>query len=383
MRLGEFRGAGGPVGYAEAARRFAREPESRWAAYVAGAFLVLMRERGLDFRRGADILVGSDVPEGKGVSSSAALEVATMGALAAAYGVDLAPAETAFLCQKVENLVACAPCGVMDQMASACGEDGRLLAILCQPGEVRGSLALPEGLAVWGVDSGIRHSVGGADYGTVRTAAFMGYRIIAEAAGLRVSAGETAGRVRVEDPRWRGYLANVTPEEFEGLYAAGLPEQVSGAEFLTRYGGITDPVTSVEPGRLYHVRAAARHPVHEHARVREFAALLAEGAARARELGELMYHSHESYSSCGLGSEGTDELVRLVRGAGPTAGLYGAKITGGGSGGTVAVLGRADARASVEAVARAYARGTGREPLVISGSSPGAAAFGHLRLARA
>ena len=53
-----------------------------------------------------------------------------------------------------------------------------------------------------------------------------------------------------------------------------------------------------------------------------------------------MYQSHESYSACGLNSEGPDLLVKLVRAAGPGQGLYGAKITGGGSGGTVAVLGQ-------------------------------------------
>jgi L-arabinokinase len=61
----------------------------------------------------------------------------------------------------------------MDQMTSACGEAERLLAILCQPGELKGTVEIPDDLALWGIDSGIRHSIGGADYGTVRTAAFM------------------------------------------------------------------------------------------------------------------------------------------------------------------------------------------------------------------
>ena len=240
-------------------------------------------------------------------------------------------------------------------------------------------MELPGELAVWGIDSGIRHSVGGSDYGTVRTAAFMGYRMIAEMAGLRVS-DKGRGRVTIEDPRWRGYLANITPEEFESRYASSLPARMSGAEFLERYRGITDAVTSVEPARHYHVRQATQHPVKEHARVTRFAEILssADAAARGAELGELMYKSHKSYSACCLGSPGTDELVRLVREAGAESGLYGAKITGGGSGGTVAVLGRKGARASVEAVAREYERRTGHAPLIISGSSPGAAEFGHL-----
>lgn len=379
MRLEELYDASGrPLEYAEAARHFKRAGRE-WAAYVVGTFVVLARERGSVFGRGARILIRSEVPEGKGVSSSAALEVATMQAVCAAYQINIEPRELAFLCQRVENLVACAPCGVMDQMTSACGEQDKLLALLCQPGELQGAVGLPAKLEVWGVDSGIRHSVGGADYGTVRTAAFMGYRMIAEMAGLRVS-DKGRGRVTVEDPRWHGYLANITPEEFESRYASHLPARMSGAEFLERYRGITDAVTSVEPARHYHVRQATQHPVKEHARVTRFAEILSssDAASRGAELGELMYKSHKSYSACCLGSPGTDELVRLVREAGTESGLYGAKITGGGSGGTVAVLGRTGARPSVEAVAKEYERRTGHAPLIISGSSPGAAAFGHL-----
>ena len=81
-----------------------------------------------------------------------------------------------------------------------------------------------------------------------------------------------------------------------------------------------------------------------------------------------MYQSHASYSACGLGSAATDAIVAAVRILGPAHGLYGAKITGGGSGGTVAVLGRPDALAHVRAIAQAH--GTG---LVFAGSSDGAA----------
>ena len=88
-------------------------------------------------------------------------------------------------------------------------------------------------------------------------------------------------------------------------------------------------------------------------------------------MGELMYASHASYSACGLGSDGTDLLVELVRQAGPAAGLFGAKITGGGSGGTVAILGRADAAQAVAEIARRYHEQTGREPYVFAGSSTG------------
>jgi L-arabinokinase len=326
------------------------------------------------------VLVSSRVPLGTGVSSSAALEVASMSAVAAAFHVDLEPRELALLCQRVENLVVGAPCGVMDQMTSACGEEGRLLALLCQPAELIGTVALPSELCVWGLDSGVRHSVGGGDYGSVRVGAFMGYRIIAELAGLRAEPGVET--VAIEDARWGGYLANLSPSEFEQKFAASLPERMKGAEFLERYVGTTDPVTRVEPLRTYPVRVAAAHAVYEHFRVRAFAELLtSSGRVRRNELlGELMYQSHASYTACGLGSAGTDRLVELVREAGADAGLYGAKITGGGSGGTVAVLGRRGADAEVAEVARLYAEETGHVPYVFGGSSPGAASFGHIRL---
>ena len=89
-------------------------------------------------------------------------------------------------------------------------------------------------------------------------------------------------------------------------------------------------------------------------------------------MGQLMAAAHRSYSACGIGSEGTGLLVRLVGEIGPDSGLYGAKITGGGSGGSVAILGRADAGPAVERVALQYAAATGRPAYVFRGSSPGA-----------
>ena len=74
-----------------------------WAAYVAGALVVLMRERGMRFADGFSILISSAVPEGKGVSSSAAVEVATMQALTAAQGLALDGRDLALLCQKVKS----------------------------------------------------------------------------------------------------------------------------------------------------------------------------------------------------------------------------------------------------------------------------------------
>jgi L-arabinokinase len=96
----------------------------------------------------------------------------------------------------------------------------------------------------------------------------------------------------------------------------------------------------------------------------------------APALGELMVASHRSYSACGLGSPGTDRLVELALAAGPSGGIFGAKITGGGSGGTVAILARCDAGDAVAEIAERYRAETGLAPFVFSGSSPGALAYG-------
>jgi galactokinase len=361
MPLAQLERNGNPITYEEARRDF----NGAWAAYVAGVFLVLMRERGVRFDHGARLLISSRVPEGKGVSSSAALEVATMSAVVAAFNLEVSPREMALLCQRVENLVVGAPCGVMDQMTAACGEANKLLSLLCQPAELQASIKLPEELAVWGLDSGKAHSIGGGDYGSVRAGTFMGFKIITDMAGLSAD---------------QSYLANVTPGEFEEKFASHLPETMSGEEFLSRYGSTIDPVTTVERERTYAIRAPTAHAVYESSRVRQFADLLQGrlGHDEKISMGKLMYESHASYSACGLGSQGTDLLVEMVKATGVEQGLFGAKITGGGSGGTVAVLGERNAEAAVKEVAKSYATLTGHQPYIFRGSSPGSAAFGHL-----
>lgn len=355
----------GPVEYEAARRFFQRGPTTHWAAYVAGVFLLLMRERNVSFASGANILISSRVPLGKGVSSSAALEVAVMQAVTEAFGVSIEGRDKALLCQKVENLVAGAPCGVMDQMTAVFGERDRLLLLLCQPAELKRLITLPRQLMLWGIDSGIRHSVGGGDYGSVRAGAFMGLRIIDN---------------DVE------YLANLSPAEFENKYLDQLPEHLSGETFLSRYKATIDPVTSIDPQRRYAIRKPAAHPIYENARVQRFVDLLDQCETSDNvdslfnKLGELMYESHRSYTELGLNSAGTDLIVELVRKEGSDAGLFGAKITGGGSGGTVAVLGDLNSREAIERVVATYAKETSHQPYIFNGSSSGSLAFSHLRL---
>jgi L-arabinokinase len=294
-------------------------------------------------------------------------------------GAVLDDRDTALLAQKLENFVVGAPCGVMDQMTSALGRRDHLLALVCQPAEVVGQLRVPDDIEFVGVDSGIRHAVTGADYGTVRAAAFMGYRMIAAAAGLEARP-LAPGRVAIDDATFNGYLANVPADDWRGRYRAQVPEQMLGGEFLGRFHGTTDATTTIDPARSYPVRAATEHAIDEHQRVNEFRALLADkrrvDEATRMRLGELMYASHASYSACGLGSDGTDRLVALVREMGLGVGLYGAKITGGGSGGTVAVLAERGMQRSVRLLADRYQHESGHASAVYVGSSDGARAFG-------
>ena len=283
-----------------------REPS--WAPYVAGVIQWCHEHRSPGARPGGPsgfrLRIKSDVPEGKGVASSAALEVACMKAVAQHWELLLEPEAIAAACQWVENNVVGAPCGIMDQMTSACGKPGHLLKLRCQPATIEGHVAVPEGYTFFGIDSGVRHAVSGADYGSVRRAAFEGRDLIAPG----------------------DYLANLTPERFAALEDR-LPERI---------------------------RAATRHPVLENAHVERFAELLERlpaDPAVAEELGQLMYASHRSYGDCGLGNVETDRIVAAVAEAGPSRGLFGARITGGGSGGTVAILGRTGAADDVRRIA--------------------------------
>jgi L-arabinokinase len=245
----------------------------------------------------------------------------------------------------------------MDQMTSACGESNFLLALLCQPAQLQPRVPVPESIRFWGIDSGERHAVSGSDYSSVRAAAFMGHRIISE-----------------EKTGWNGYLANLPVDEFERDWLQRLPEEMPGQAFLSRYSRTADTVTSVDPGRVYKVRRAAAHPVYEHDRVQEFRRLLMSPSSHQQRvrLGELMCQSHRSYSACGLGSPGTDLIVQLVETAGPAKELYGARITGGGSGGTVAIIGDAGAAPAIDEIIKNYADRTGHRPYLFSGSSGGA-----------
>ena len=181
------------------------------------------------------------------------------------------------------------------------------------------------------------------------------------------------------------YLTELTAEAFENHYRASLPETILGSEFLANYQSHDDPITRIQPDATYRVAGPTAHPVYENLRVIKFMDHLIAAADRnERDLiaaGECMVASHASYrDNCLLSVPEVNFLVDAVCNRGPQKGLYGAKITGGGSGGTVAVFGQKDALENeIPAIAREYKRLTGLEAELFEGTSPGAIEFGAYR----
>jgi L-arabinokinase len=356
-----------------------RSPQVRWTAYVLGVFYWLRNHYPEQVRSGANVYIESEVPLNKGVSSSAAVEVAVMKAAAKCYGRDLTGIELAEACQWTENVIAESACGIMDQAASVLGDEGFVLPLLCQPCAPKPLVKLPEGLRCWAIDSGVRHAVTSIEYEAARAAAFVGYRMICELEKLPLTI-DGAGRIpRFVEPRWNGYISNISPSIFRSRYEERLPAIASGKEILASRTIHPDPFTTIRPEVSYRVRACTRYAVEENQRIETFVELARAANAQdstCRLMGDLMFQSHWSYTECGLACEATDFLVELVRQECGEGKLFGAKITGGGGGGTVAVLGASEGEASFHRVVERYAEARGFEPYVFEGSSVGADRFG-------
>ena len=350
-----------------------------WAVYVLGCFLVLKKEKKISLE-GANVFIESNVPWGKGVSSSAALEVATMNALNQLYHLSLGKEELAVLAQLAENLVAGAPCGLMDQLSSHLGQKNKLLPLICQPHQVDKAISIPRGINFSGIDSGIRHAVSGASYSDVRAAAFMSYTVIALNEGATVEELEQA-RTSGDWSKlpFKGFLANIPVSLFEEKYISLLPAEISGKDFLSQYKISIDTVTNIDEGKIYRPSVCGSHPVYENARVNEFRNLLKnfkkqeDKQASLIQMGNLMMQSHESYSAVGLGNEYTDKIVEMVRDAGTARGVFGARVSGGGNGGTVCILSYGkEGKNAVKEIYRNYKQIKKQKLFFFSGSSHGA-----------
>jgi L-arabinokinase len=316
-----------------------------WARYPIGCLWLYAQAQDWTPPAGLQIAIHSDVPIGMGVSSSAALEVATLRALEACAGRRFAGTALARLAQRAENEVVGAPCGLMDQLAAAHGSAGALLPILCRPDLLSDPIFLPEGVRVVGWPSGVKHAVTDSPYSTARAAAFMGKRILEEAL-----------RKHLE------FLTDLSPSVVRSISEAVLPHTLRGDAFLARHGSVDDPLSRIDPDRTYPIRAAATFPIEEHFRSGIAVQLLRAHANNnpaeiLPTIGELMLQAHAGYTAIGLGCPETDAMVDAIRALGPDLGFFGARVSGGGSGGTVAVLLCQSAVPELERLARSLTPG--------------------------
>jgi galactokinase len=278
-------------------------PEGGWIEYVRGmAWALEETGRGLD---GWEGVAAGDVPIGAGLSSSAAMELATARAFCAVSGFAWDAREMAVLAQRAENGWVGVHCGVMDQMISAAGEGGHALLIDCRSLETR-AVPLPPGTAVVILDTGTRRGLVDSAYNERRR------DTQAAAAALGVPA-----------------LRDVSVHALE------------------RRAGTLEPLTY----------RRARHVVTENERTLRAAGALERGDAA--EVGRLMGQSHASLRDDYEVS--TPTLDALVERLLATPGVHGARLTGAGFGGCALALVDAAAvdDAAVEVVAR-YRAATGR-----------------------
>lgn len=271
------------------------------------------------------IAVASGVPLGGGLSSSAALEVATAVLLSKLTGVTPERKDLAAMCRRAEHEFAGVPCGIMDQSISAMGREGCAMLLDCRSGQARFvPMPDPERAVVAVINTNVRHELAGGEYARRRgwceaAAAALGVRSLREIS-------DKGGLARVERERTR----------------------------LT--------------GDLYR---AARHVVGENARTLDAAQALSRG--EVAEFGRLMLESHASLRddfrvSC-------DELDRVVEIASRTPGVLGARMTGGGFGGCAIALCEPGAVAELDRrLAKSYrsAAGLGHD-LFVTTAGPGAA----------
>ncbi len=288
----------------------AHDSAAQWSSYIRGVAQILT-EAGYT-GVGLELAISSDVPLGVGLSSSAALEMATAAALRAVWQLDLDDKRLALVCQRAENEFVGVQCGVMDQLAAALGRTGHALLIDCRSLACE-DVPLPlegQGAAIVVVDSGVRRELGRSEYNRRRE------ECAAALALLRVSMSD----------RSPGALRDVTLEDLE---RAALPQPL-----LRR----------------------ARHVVTEQARVER--AVTALRAADLATFGLLMNESHASLRDDFEVS--VPQLDRLVELAQARPGVLGARLTGAGFGGCTVNLVREDAiEAFAEDVVERYARETG------------------------
>jgi galactokinase len=265
----------------------------------------------------------SDVPRGSGLSSSASVEMAFMLAWQTLSDWTLPPMQRALLGQKAENQYVGVNCGIMDQFASACGVENKLLLLDCRSLEWK-PIPLPEDVAIVIADTTIRRKLTSGEYNKRRAACEEAVRLL-----------------RQDLPDIRS-LRDVSVEEFN-RFADKLPEEVS---------------------------KRARHVVEEIARSSQAEALLEVG--NIQHFGELMNQCHASLRD--FYEVSSPELNVMANVAQSLDGCYGARLTGAGFGGcTVNLVAHEQAERFSERLAKGYQSQTGYQPeIYITRASNGA-----------
>ncbi len=287
----------------------------------------------------------------------ASVQAATLDVLLQALKQEMAISQRAVICRRAQNMIVGCPVGISTHAAPLFGQPGCLLPVTCRPFEVSEPLALPESVTFVGIDCGARHATANDKYIHARTTTLMGREII-----RRLIANNNGGA------NWQGYLASVSISDYVDHFRDKLPTKLKGSLFLERFGELEDEFAAISASSVYKVRSRAEHHIYEDDRVRQFVERLTRanriGDEKAVvEAGELMYASHWSYGQrCGLGSIETDLLVNLIRAQGLEKGIYGARISGSGAGGTVVVMlkNTAEAFQAVESAMSAYNEKTNR-----------------------
>jgi galactokinase len=273
-----------------------------WFAYVAGVVWAFASQ-GLPVC-GLDVVVDGDVPIGAGLSSSAALEMATARALCAATGTPWDPVRMAKLGQTAENRYVGMNCGIMDQFASAACEAGNALLLDCRSLETQ-AVPVPGGLAVVVMDTGARRTLAGSAYNERRASC---ERVVAEIA--RTKPAVTA-------------LRDVSANDLE----------------------------AAKPGLDETDAKRASHVVAEIARPAALAAALGDGDLV--KAGRLMKDSHVSLRD--LYEVSCEELDLITGLARRQPSCYGARMTGAGFGGCgIALVDAGDVEAFCEEVLFGY-----------------------------
>lgn len=374
--------------YPQIQEHFNQEPNTAWAGYILGAFYVLLKEGKTDqLPHGATIVIKSDIPIGGGVASSAAVEVATLMALNQLYNLKLDAMEIARLAQIVENRIAGAPCGIMDQVTVVAGTATKILSILCQPDKILEFVSCPSNVNFVGIHTKVRRSTTSTAYVDTRIGAFMGLTILKAGFASEADASEESNPNRkLSVALADNYLCNISVQKFREHCEPILPEQIHGKEFLEKYGETVDTATQIDPEKLYPVKRRVEHMIYENARTQQFITAIKQADKDPehiqdylREAGNLMYESNASYRDfAGLGSPEVDGLVNIAQKIGEQGGIYGAKITGGGGGGTVALLCHGSVENSLTQVLAAYKLAWGIDGELIRGNAAGAFEFGHI-----